>query len=121
MKDIGILQILSTANHQRTDGQTERKMQEIQSYLRMFLKDQKEWTEWTPILQFAINDALSSTTGETPHIATFGIERRNVWEEKEGKETLSDNISNLHKQISMEIKWNKQRNISIKDAWKRPT
>lgn len=106
MKNIGILQILSTANHQRTDGQTERKMQEIQSYLRMNLEDQKDWKEWLPILQFAINDAVSATTGETPHKATFGVLRKSVWKEEETGEQLSDKITKLHKQISMEIKWN---------------
>jgi integrase-like protein len=36
MASLSVEQILSTSNHQRTDGQTERKMQEIQYFLRMF-------------------------------------------------------------------------------------
>ena len=35
-KGIGIMQILSIANHQQTDGQSERKIQEMQSYLRNY-------------------------------------------------------------------------------------
>jgi integrase-like protein len=73
MKDIGSEQVLSTAYHQRTDGQTERKIQEIMAYFRHY--EQKNWTDSIPIAQYALNDAESSTTGHTPNFITFGTQR----------------------------------------------
>src|SRR5882762_888159 len=76
MKEIGSTQLLSTAYHQRTDGQTERKIQELRAYFRHYLDyEQKNWVELTPITQYAINDAKSAATGETPNFITFGTER----------------------------------------------
>jgi len=102
--------ILSTANHQQTDGQSERKIQEIQQYLRIFVKEQKHWKEWIPLLQFTINDAVSATTKESPHIATFGLERKNAWKDEE----ISDNerkngLFRLHRQMELEIKWSQEQ------------
>jgi transposase InsO family protein len=105
-KELGIRIILSTANHQRTDGQSERKIQEIQQYLRMFMENHSDWKEWLPVLQFAINGAVSTTTKETPHEATFGMERDNVWEKEEfDTEERKEKLSRLHEQMKREIKW----------------
>lgn len=105
-KELGIRIILSTANHQQTDGQSERKIQEVQQYLRMFVKEQEDWKKWIPLLQFAINDAVSSTTKETPHIATFGSNRKNVW--SDGREDRKD-LKSLRRQMELEIKWTQER------------
>ena len=60
MREIGSSQILSTAFHQRTDGQTERKIQELRAYFRHYLDyEQRNWIELTPIAQYALNDAMS--------------------------------------------------------------
>jgi len=110
MTKIGVIQVLSTANHQRTDGQSERKIQEIQAYLRMFLENQKDWLEWLPLLQFALNDAENTSTKETPRFATFGVTRRSVWEKRSTDDaTRTDKMTNLHQQISLEIKWNQEQ------------
>jgi hypothetical protein len=45
MKSIGSEQLLSSSHHQQTDGQSERKIQEIQAYYRHYLSyDQENWT-----------------------------------------------------------------------------
>jgi Chromo (CHRromatin Organisation MOdifier) domain len=75
----------------------------------MFLENQKDWKMWLPILQFALNDAVSASTGETPHKATFGINRKNVWIDEKDEVKLSEKLRNLHNQISMEIKWNHEQ------------
>ena len=72
MGELRITHKLSTANHQRTDGQSERKIQEIQTYLRIYVKEMKNWEEWIPLLQYALNDAISATTRETPFFVVFG-------------------------------------------------
>jgi len=76
MKEIGTTQILSTANHQQTDGQTERKIQELQVYFRTYMDyQQPNWVKLCPLAQYAINDATSTAIGETPNFITFGFER----------------------------------------------
>ena len=61
MRKIGSEQKLSTAYHQQTDGQTERKIQELRAYYRHYLEyEQKNWRELTPIAQYAVNDAVNS-------------------------------------------------------------
>jgi hypothetical protein len=48
MAEIGSEQLLSTAYHQQTDGQTERKIPEIRAYLRHYLDyEQKNWIHLT--------------------------------------------------------------------------
>jgi Integrase zinc binding domain/Chromo (CHRromatin Organisation MOdifier) domain/RNase H-like domain found in reverse transcriptase/Integrase core domain len=75
MKEVGCDSILSTAEHQQTDGQSERKIQEIQQYLRNYLDyTQKNWIELLPKAQYAINDAYNSVTELTPHEVVFGMD-----------------------------------------------
>jgi hypothetical protein len=108
MKDIGSEQRLSTAYHQQTDGQTERKIQELRVFFRHYIDyEQKNWIKLTPMVQYAINDAMSATTGETPNLITFGTER------KLGKDlrisesgiTHRELMATIHQQVKMEIEW----------------
>jgi transposase InsO family protein len=105
-KGIGIIQILSTANHQQTDGQSERKIQEIQSYLRNYLDyDQSNWIELLPVTQYALNDAESAATKETPNFAVFGTQR---WDLPTDEETpLSERMKIYHRNIKLDLEWNK--------------
>jgi reverse transcriptase-like protein/integrase-like protein/chromodomain-containing protein len=110
MQDIGSHQKLSTAYHQRTDGQTERKIQEIRAYLRHYLDyEQKNWIDLIPVTQYALNDATNATTGLTPNFITFGTQR------KKGKETRSDEenmahderMTIIHEEVRKDIEWAK--------------
>lgn len=99
MAGIGSTQILSTAHHQQTDGQTERKIQEIRAYFRHYLDyTQENWIQLTPLAQYAVNDAKSSATDETPNFITFGTERKfrratNRWRGTYTPRTYEDNPS----------------------------
>jgi RNase H-like domain found in reverse transcriptase/Integrase zinc binding domain/Chromo (CHRromatin Organisation MOdifier) domain/Integrase core domain len=109
MKGMGAKQVLSTAHHQQTDGQTERKIQEIQSYLRNYLDyDQRNWLELTPIAQYALNDAQSATTGETPNFVTFGTKRREGWDTftEEGI-AHQERMKMIHQSITKDLEWNR--------------
>jgi len=107
MKDIGIEQLLSTAHHQQTDGQSERKIQELQSYLRGYIDyEQTNWIELLPIAQYAMNDAESATTKVTPNFAVFGTIRRNGINQRSDEELpLSQQMKAAHQSISQEIAW----------------
>jgi RNase H-like domain found in reverse transcriptase/Reverse transcriptase (RNA-dependent DNA polymerase)/Integrase zinc binding domain/Chromo (CHRromatin Organisation MOdifier) domain len=107
MKEIGSMQILSTAHHQRTDGQTERKIQELQAYYRQYMDYyQGNWIDITPIAQYAVNDAKSATTGETPNLITFGTERIKGWEGNE-EEILphQDRMTIIHREVERDLEW----------------
>jgi hypothetical protein len=63
----------STAFHPQTDGQTERTNTVIEEVLRHFLDGKhKTWEDLLPLVAFAINNAKSATTQETPFYLNNG-------------------------------------------------
>ena len=70
----GIKQNLSTAFHPRTDGQSERMNQWIETYLRSFANNrQNNWSTLLPIAEFAHNSWKHEKTKQTPHQLLIGI------------------------------------------------
>jgi hypothetical protein len=107
MKELGVMQILSTAHHQQTDGQSERKIQEVQAYLRHYLDyEQTNWIELLPVAQYAMNDAESATTKSTPNMIVFGTTRLNGLEQPADTELpITKRMKIYHQSIKMEIEW----------------
>jgi transposase InsO family protein len=63
----------STAYHPQTDGQTERTNRVVGEVLRNYLSgSMKSWEEVLPYVEFAFNNAKSSSTGETPFFLNYG-------------------------------------------------
>jgi len=74
---LGIKTKLSTTFHPQTDGQTERMNQEVEQYLRFFIKHrQKDWPEWLAMAEFAINNKVHIATKVSPFMANYGKEMR---------------------------------------------
>jgi len=74
---LGIKTKLSAAFHPQTDGQTERMNQEVEQYLRVFIKHrQKDWPEWLAMAEFAINNKVHTATKVSPFMANYGKEMR---------------------------------------------
>jgi len=74
---LGIKTKLSTAFHPQTDGQTERMNQELEQYLRFFIKHrQKDWPEWLVAAEFAINNKVHTATKVLSFMANYGKELR---------------------------------------------
>ena len=74
---LGIKTKLLTAFHPHTDGQTERMNQELEQYLRLFIKHrQKDWLEWLAVAEFAINNKVHTATKVSPFMANYGKEMR---------------------------------------------
>jgi len=74
---LGIKTKLLTAFHPQTDGQTERMNQEVEQYLRFFIKhQQKDWPEWLAMVEFAINNKVHVATKISPFMANYGKELR---------------------------------------------
>ena len=70
--DIGLR--LSTAHHPQTDGLSERAIQTLKQYLRIYCHNrQDQWVRWLPLAQFAYNSTTHSSTHRyTPFIAAYG-------------------------------------------------
>jgi hypothetical protein len=107
---IGARQKLSTAYHQQTDGQSERKIQELRAYYRHYLDyEQQNWVELTPLTQYAMNDATNATTGETPNFIIFGTRRIHGRETRSSETDIThqETMRQVHKEVEMDMKWNK--------------
>jgi transposase InsO family protein len=77
---------LSTSYHPQTDGITERLNQTVEIYLRKYLDDQQDdWVVYLPTAQFAYNSSNHTTTGISPHFATYGRHPTAYHQEREAK------------------------------------
>uniref|UniRef100_A0A0W0GEJ2 Putative pro-pol protein n=1 Tax=Moniliophthora roreri TaxID=221103 RepID=A0A0W0GEJ2_MONRR len=73
---LGIKQMLSTAYHPQTDGETERVNQEVEIYLRFFcVKEQTKWKDLLHFAEFAHNSRTHSVTKQSPFYFTM-VEKR---------------------------------------------
>jgi len=64
---LGIKAAKMTAYHLQADGQTERVNQELEQYLRLFVRErQDDWTDLLPIAEFQYNNHVHSSTQQTP-------------------------------------------------------
>jgi len=124
MIQVGAKQKLSTAYHQQTDGQSERKIQEIRAYYRHYLDyEQQNWIELTPITQYALNDATNVTTGETPNFILFGTRRTHDRETRsnETDSTHQEMMRQVHRQVEMDMQWNKLTTKKYYDQKRKQT
>jgi len=74
---IGTLQHYSTAYHPQSDGQTERMNRIMEDVLRCYASvDQDTWDVQLPMVEFAINNAPSEATKQTPFVLNYGVHPR---------------------------------------------
>src|SRR4029077_11891529 len=111
MKELIIESTMSTAEHQQTDGQSERKIQEIQQYLRNYLDfEQRNWIQLLPKAQYALNDAYSSVTELTPNQVVFGQESsENCLEETSETATeRKERMKSMQEVVARDIQWKRK-------------
>ncbi|QRW24234.1 Retrotransposable element Tf2 protein [Rhizoctonia solani] len=74
-KRLGIDPHFSSAYHPQSNGQTEQVNPSIEHFLRVYSGvNQRDWTRWLPMAEFAYNNAVHSSTGKTPFKALYGQE-----------------------------------------------
>jgi hypothetical protein len=79
-KVTGVKHAPSTAYHPRTDGQSERSNQWLETAIQ-FITDQKQknWAPYLPIAQFAHNNWPSDTTRKSPFFLLMGFNPHADW------------------------------------------
>jgi hypothetical protein len=76
---LGIEGNLSTAYHPQMDGKTERMNWEVEKYLQMFTNfQQDDWVDWLPLAEFAYNNVINESTGQTPFYLNKGRHPRTL-------------------------------------------
>ena len=68
-----IEQLMSTAFHPQTDGQTERVNRVLEEYLRSYVNPlHDDWDQYLPMAEFAINNSKQASTGMSPFEMMYG-------------------------------------------------
>ena len=71
---LGTKLLMSTAFHPQTDGASERANKSVGQILRTLIKpDQTDWKDKIPMVEFALNSNLSSSTGFAPFELNYGF------------------------------------------------
>lgn len=63
---------MSTAAHPETDGQTERVNRVLGDILRSYATSFKHWSDFLPLVEFALNNSVHASTGFTPFFLNSG-------------------------------------------------
>jgi hypothetical protein len=64
----------SSAYYSEINGQTEKINAIFEQYLKAYMNfRQNNWVDWLPLAEFALNNAVSETTGFSPFFANYGF------------------------------------------------
>ena len=70
---LGIEHFASTSHHPQTDGQTEVMNKTLEDCLRAYVStSQDDWDKMLPMVEFAINNSVNTSTNETPFFLNYG-------------------------------------------------
>ena len=73
LKHLGISSNLTTAYHPQGNGKVERKNQEIEQFLRLFISQrQDDWVDWLPMAEFVLNSRVHSGADRAPFEIVYG-------------------------------------------------
>ncbi|KAG9490480.1 hypothetical protein GDO78_006034 [Eleutherodactylus coqui] len=71
-RNLGKSLSFSSPFHPQTNGQTERKNQDLVQYLRLFAGEKAhQWAEFLPLAEFALNNRTCSSTGVSPFFCLY--------------------------------------------------
>ncbi|KAF8758925.1 hypothetical protein RHS01_02686 [Rhizoctonia solani] len=120
-KRLGIDPHFSLAYHPQSDGQTERVNPSIEHFLRAYSGvNQRDWTKWLPMAEFAYNNAVHSSTGKTPFKALYGWEPTltpsNVPTDVPEADDLAQTMEAQWKEVESALRQSKQQMIAGEDG-----
>ncbi|KAF8750725.1 hypothetical protein RHS01_09093 [Rhizoctonia solani] len=113
-KRLGIDPHFLLAYHPQSDGQTERVNPSIKHFLRAYSGiNQRDWTRWLPMAEFAYNNAVHSSTGRTPFKALYGWEPTltpsNVPTDVPEADSLAQTMEAQWKEVELALRQSKLR------------
>ncbi|KAE8210910.1 hypothetical protein CF327_g5276 [Tilletia walkeri] len=103
----------STAYHPQTNGKSERTIQTLEDYLRCYISyHQDDWAAWLPLAEFALNNARSAPSEQSPFFITRGfhptftpgIATSSV---VSAAEQLSEHLERLWNDVRAQLRWAK--------------
>jgi hypothetical protein len=100
---LGIKQLMSTAFHPQTDGQTERTNRTLEEMLRHYVgPSQEDWDLKLPCAEFAVNNMMKAATGYSPFYLNYGRHPRGPITAVVDTHlpAVHDFVTSLHKAIS---------------------
>ena len=78
---------MSTSDHPETDGQTERVNRVLEEILRGYVQSYPDWSEFLPMVEFAINNSVHASTTHTPFFVN-GLRHPRLPTQLEGSSSL---------------------------------
>ncbi|QRW26772.1 integrase core domain protein [Rhizoctonia solani] len=119
-KRLGIDPHFSSAYHPQSNGQTEQVNPSIKHFLRAYSGiNQRDWTKWLPMAEFAYNNAIHSSTGKTPFKALYGWEPRltpsNVPTDVPEADDLAQTMEAQWKEVESALRQAKQQMVAGED------
>ncbi|KAF8679839.1 hypothetical protein RHS04_03732 [Rhizoctonia solani] len=120
-KRLGIDPHYSSAYHPQSDGQTEQVNPSIKHFLRAYSGiNQRDWTKWLPMAEFAYNNAVHSSTRKTPFKALYGWEPTltpsNVPTDVPEADNLAQTMEAQWKEVESALRQSKQRMVAGEDG-----
>lgn len=95
-KQLTIKLAMSTAYHPMSDGQSERVNKTLEESLRSYVNyNQNNWDQYLPLMEFAHNNVIHSSTQFSPFYLTYGMHPRTPTIAELGPEcTINDTAAN---------------------------
>jgi len=108
---LDIEQNLLTTYHPETTAKVEQMNHEMAQYLHMYISyHQDNWSEWLPLAQFALNNQVSTSTGESPFYLNHGRHSHmlyicDVQMKKKGAAQFGERLRWMRKDAEEAMKW----------------
>ncbi|CAJ0916111.1 unnamed protein product [Ranitomeya imitator] len=132
---------LSSAYHPETNGLVERANQTLVTYLHFVSARQDDWASLLPWAEFALNNAIANSTGQTPFFLNYGqhphvpvpmpvssadsrvadwaVEARDIWDRTQdairaSKERIRSSADAHRRPAPGDLVWLSARNIRLR-------
>jgi alpha-ketoglutarate-dependent taurine dioxygenase len=93
-KKLGTNLSFSSAYHPQTDGQTEVVNRSLGDLLRSLVTEHhSQWDNILPQAEFAYNDSVNRSTGQSPFQVVYGMQPRGISELRDSEQTATRSAS----------------------------
>ena len=106
-QSLGTRLTMSTSDHPETDGQAERVNRVLEEILRGYVQSYPDWSEFLPMVEFAINNSVHASTAHTPFFVN-GLRHPRLPTQLEGSSSLRGGVDS-HEQRLLLISRRKYR------------